>query len=343
MNKKVFFLILCGLGLILWAVGFFFGFNYTQSGALMVSIPVSLFVLVLMGGMIYLMKRFCDPRGVDNYRVAKNTEKAALVVYIIVSLFTAVYIGHFVSVSMNDKTEIQKQVHDEINELKRIYSDSESGSYMAWVDDECDNYTKKLQSEGTDSTTIPVKVEELREDLVNQSGFVNIQTEIMGAYDEENDQRVGGFLSKLNYSVNNWNWLTVSEKISLLEAKKEEWKHQPEECSLKSDYTKNEPYQCNSTVNYSNISASLTSLSGKDFSISAIILIVVLQIMILLSYISDRPNTGRDPIRYKNSDFVRSYGAKKKPGASSSNSNRRKNVSNDQNNPGFVINLDDDE
>lgn len=340
MNKKSFFLILSGLGLVLWAVCFFFGFNYIQSGALMVSIPVALFVLLLMGGMIYLMKRGCNPRGADNYRVAKNTEKAALVIYIIVSLCTTVYIGHFVSVSMNDKTEIQKQVHDEINELKRIYSDSESGSYMAWVDYECSCYKTKLQGEGMDSTTIPVKVQQLREELVDQSGFVNIQTEIMGAYDEENDQRVGGFLSKLNYSVNNWDWLTVSEKISLLEAKKEEWKRQPEECALKSDYAKDEPYQCNSTVNYNNISASLTSLSGKDFSISAILLIIVLQIMILLTYISERPNTGRDPIRYKNNDFVRSYGAKKKSGVSSSHPNRQRTNGNNQD---FIVNLDEDE
>ena len=334
MNKKTFFLILCGLGLILWAVGFFFGFNYTQSGALMVSIPVSLFVLVLMGGMIYLMKRFCDPRGADNYRVAKNTEKAALVIYIIVSLCTAVYIGHFVSVSMNDKTAIQDQVTKELQELDRIFDDSDtpvSGSYMSWVLDECENYKIKLQGDGMDSTTIVVKVAELEDELVEKSGFSSLR------------DNVRRFLGECNYSVKNWVWLTVSEKISLLEANKSIWEESVEECALKSDYAKNEPYKCNSTENYSDTVSPLTKISGSDFSISALVLIIVLQIMILLTYLSDRPNTGRDPIRYKNNDFVRSYGAKKKSGASSSSANRHKDVGNDQNNPDFVINLDDDE
>ena len=76
--KKTIFLILCVLGLVLWAVAFFFGFNYAQKGALMVSIPVAVFVFLLMGGLVYLMKRFCNPQGRDNYKVAKNTEMAAL-------------------------------------------------------------------------------------------------------------------------------------------------------------------------------------------------------------------------------------------------------------------------
>lgn len=334
MNKKTFFLILCGLGLILWAVGFFFGFNYTQSGALMVSIPVSLFVLVLMGGMIYLMKRFCDPRGADNYRVAKNTEKAALVIYIIVSLCTAVYIGHFVSVSMNDKTAIQDQVTKELQELDRIFDDSDtpvSGSYMAWVLDECENYKIKLQGDGMDSTTIVVKVAELEDELVEKSGFSTLR------------DNVHKFLGECNYSVKNWVWLTVSEKISLLEVNKSIWEEAVEQCALKSEYAKSEPYLCNSSENYTDIASPLNSLSLSDFSISAIILIIVLQIMILLTYISDRPNTGRDPIRYKNNDFVRSYGAKKKSDSPSSNSNRQRTDANNQDNPDFVINLDDDE
>ena len=334
MNKKMFFLILCCLGLILWAVGFFFGFNYIQNGALMVSIPVAIFVLVLMGGMIYLMKRFCNPNGADNYRVAKNTEKVALVIYAIASLCTAVYIGHFVSVSMNDKTVIQDQVDKELKELDRIFDISEqpvAGSYMSWVLDECENYKIKLQGEGRDSSTIIVKVAELEDELVNQSGFSNLQ---------DNVQK---FLGECSYSVKNWVWLTVSEKISLLEANKEIWEKEAEQCALKSEYAKNEPYKCNQTVSFSNIASPLTTISGKDFSIPAIILIIVLQIMILLSYLADRPNTGRDPIKYKNNDFVRSYGAKKQTGSNTFGSNNRGRKDDEQSRPDSVINLDDEE
>ena len=334
MNKKTFFLILCVLGLILWTVGFFFGFNYTQSGALMVSIPVSIFVLVLMGSMIYLMKRFCNPNGADNYRVAKNTEKAALVVYIIVSLCTAVYIGHFVSVSMNDKTTIQDQVTKELQELDRIFDDSDtpvSGSYMSWVLDECENYKIKLQGDGMDSTTIVVKVAELEDELVEKSGFSNLR------------DNVRKFLGECNYSVKNWVWLTVSEKISLLEANKSIWEESVEECALKSEYAKNEPYKCNSTENHTDIASPLTSISGSDFSISALILVIVLQIMILLSYLADRPNTGRDPIRYKNNDFARSYGSKKKSVSSSTIFNKQENNNIKQDNPVSDIIIDEDE
>ncbi len=335
MNKKIFFLVLCGLGLTLWCVAFFFGFNYTQNGALMVSIPVTLFVLLMMAGLIFLMRKFCNPNGADNYRVAKNTEKASLVIYVIVSLCSAIYIGHFVTVSMNDKTAIQDKVDKELKELDRIFDMSDdtpvAGSYMAWVMDECENYRIKLQGEGMASTTIETKVAELEDELVIQSGFSTLQ---------DNVQK---FLGECSYSVKNWIWLTVSEKISLLEANKKQWEDEAEQCAMKSDYTKDEPYKCNSTENYTDIASPLTNLSWSDFSISAIILIIVLQFMILLTYISERPNTGRDPIRYKNNDFVRSYGAKKKTSSDFSSSANLVNEESKQDNSDIVINIDDEE
>ena len=326
MNKKMFFLILSVLGLVIWAVSFFFGFNYTQNGALMVSIPVALFVLALMGGMVYLMKRFCNPNGADNYAVAKNTERAALVIYIIVSLCTAIYVGHFVSVSMNKQAEIQDNVKKEYLELYRIYADKKSvqGSYVEWVEKQCASYSDSLS--GFSQGTIDTKVNDLRNTLINKSGFTSLQRE------------VNTFLNDLEASVSSWDWLTVSETVSILEANKEEWKKAPEQFALASDYTKNEPYQSNSQVNFTDIASPLTNLSGSDFSISAILLIIVLQVMILLTYISERPNGGRDPIKYSNSDFVRSYGAKKKP-VPSSGSNRNQQNGNNQNpvDPGIIL------
>lgn len=329
MNKKLLLLILCIIGLLLWTVSFFFGFNYIQKGALMVSIPVTLFVFLLMGFMIFLMKRFSDPQGADNYRLAKNTETAAIVIYAIASLCTAVFIGHFVNVTMNEKTAVQDKVDKELRELERIFYmpemeetegktledlallDIEEGSYLAWVLEESDNYQKELSSTYQDSTTVDARVEAMADSLLDKSGFWNLLNE------------VHPFIVKCRNAVERWNWLTVSERISMLEANKKDWENKVEKCATYCQYTKNEGYKCNAKVHYSDIAAQLTTLSTSDFSLSALLLIIVLQVMMLLSYIAGRPKTGKDPLKYTDAGFARSYGAKNKKGAQSTTSKNR--------------------
>ena len=349
MNKKIILLVLCIIGLLLWAIGFFFGFNYIQKGALMVSIPVAFFVFLLMGFMIFLMKRNSDPQGVDNYRLAKNTERAAIVIYTIVSLCTAIFLGHFVNVTMNEKTVVQDKVSKELGELERIFDmpeidesaeasaqmedialyDPMEGSYLKWVNDQADNYQIELSSLNQDSSTVDVRVQSLTDSLLVQSGFWSLQHE------------VNRFLDNCYYAVDNWNWLTVSEKVSMLESNKEEWENKVEECARFCKYTQNEGYKCNSKEHYSDIAAPLTSLSAKDLSISAILLIIVLQVMILLSYITGRPKTGKDPLKYTDSNFARTYGAKKKTGSKFGNTPQK--ASKQQDTPSEAINLDEED
>jgi len=352
MDKKIIFLIVSVVGLILWTLCFFFGFNYTQNGALMVSIPVALFAFLLIGFMIFLMRRFCDPKGSDNYQVAKNTERAALIVYAVASLFTALYIGHFISVSMNGKTAVQDKVTKEIQELYRIFDmpeqeeegdsvmasqnedlwlyDAMEGSYLAWVFEETDNYYKEMSAKETDSTTVEVMMRQLGDSLLVYSGFDNLQHEVRT------------FLYDCEAAVDNWNWLTVTEKISLLEANKKEWENEVEKCAVYCQYTKNEGYKCNSKENHTDIAASLTSLSTADFSISGILLIIVLQIMMLLTYLASRPKTGKDPLRYNDSSFARSYGGKKKTDSPMPNLDKSEPINDGPGQSNRVINLDDE-
>ncbi len=284
------------LGLLLWACGFFFGLNYAQGGALMVSISISVFVLLIMGALIFALKKHSNNAGGNAWK-SQKTEKLTFVVYLIVTLASAIYICHFVNVTMNVQSEVQGKAQQSLQELGRIFDDSDvpvAGSYIAWVLDEEDNYERKLASEDMTPGTIEKEKKELEDVLINTSGFSDLQTEVQD------------FLSHCQYSVENWVWITIPNYLTQLEEKKPEYESKVVECSKKSEYTKNEPYNCNAKYNFSGLARELTSVSADDFTFMGCVLVLILQFMILLTYFSGRPANEENIERYK-SRRVRTY------------------------------------
>lgn len=285
-NKNPFLEILTYVGLLLWAVAFFFGFNYVAKGSLMVSIPVSVFLLLVMGVLIFAMKKFS--RGVqDNAQKAQNTHILASVLYALVVLGTAIFLCHFVKISTEDQTAIQIKAQNAIEELATSYSEEPvSGSYLAWVVDRCDSYRIQLEGEGMAKGTIETRVAEL-ESALCENGFSEEQGKILD------------FLSSCRYSVNNWVWLTIPNYLSRLESEKTVDEANLIDYSKQSDFTADEPFIPSSAHNYTDLTAPLESISASDLSIYGIILVVILQILILLSYFVGKPDTGQAPVKYK--------------------------------------------
>ncbi len=311
-QKNIFLEILTYVGLVLWAVAFFFGLNYVVKGALMVSIPVSIFLLLVMFVLIWAMKKFGNGKA-DNAVVARNTHILTLVLYIIVSLGSAIFLCHFVKVTTEDQQEIQNKAKQEIQELGRIFSDDcIAGSYMQWVADETDNLRIKLEGEGMVESTIKVKMSDLENELIDNSGFSQLRSE------------VNEFLSHCDYSISNWVWLTIPNYLSNLEKNKPVYEEKAVECSKFSEYTAASPFNCNSKYSYPGLAKSLENVSLSDIGLWSVLLVVILQIFILLSYLAGRPDTGQDPTRYKGG-WGRSWNDKPSQKSSGSSKPGKKN------------------
>ena len=273
---KVFYNVLSGVGVILWTLCFFFGFNYTQNGALVVSIPIAVFVLIALGFFIWRLTVVSTQKG----KKSGIAEYGLIGMYAIVSLVTAYFIIHAVAVTTQYKVEIQDNAKKEMQELGRIFGSSETaGSYMSHVSDKLGTYKIQLEGEGASEGTINVKSAELEAELVTNSGYAALETEVID------------FLGRCDYSVNNWVFLTVGGYLTQLEANKGAWEQQVVEYSTKAEYTKNEPYDCESKYTNLNLTEKLTETSLGNFSIASLVLIILLQLMMLLTYLVARPRT----------------------------------------------------
>jgi len=205
-----------------------------------------------------------------------------------VSLGSAIFLCHFVKVSLVDQKEVQNKAKQQMQELGRIFSDDcIAGSYMQWVADETDNLRIKLEGEGMVESTIKVKMSDLENELLETSGFNQLKNE------------VNEFLSHCDYSVSNWVWLTVPNYLSNLQENKPVYEQKVVECSKLSAYTAESPYDCNSKYSYPDLAKTLEQVSLSDIGLWSVLLVVILQILILLSYLAGRPDTGEDPTRYK--------------------------------------------
>lgn len=287
---KLFYNVLSGVGIILWTLCFFFGFNYTQNGALVVSVPIAVFVLIALGFFIWRLTIVATQKG----KKSKIAEYGLIGMYAIVSLVTAYFIIHVVAVTTQYKVEIQDSAKKEMQELGRIFGSSETaGSYMSYVADKLGTYKIQLEGEGLSEGTISVKSAKLETELVTGSGYAALETEVID------------FLGRCDYSVNNWVFLTVGSYLAQLEANKGAWEQQVVECSTKTEYTKNEPYDCKSQYSDLNLTEKLTETSLGNFSIASILLIIILQLMMMLTYIVSRPRIPK-PIGIKDPG-IRSY------------------------------------
>lgn len=278
---KTFLDVLSGIGIVLWTVCFFFGLNYVQSGALMVSVPVALFLGIALGFFIVQMKRKSNPEPGEHVKHAQTLEFVLLGLYLVACLFSAVFICHMVAVSTDYQTEIQNKAKNQMEELGRIFGTAETaGSYMEYVTDKLDTYRIEQEGKNKDKGTIEVEQAALETELCTTSGYLKLESEVKN------------FLGSCYYMVENWNWFRVGNYLERLQANKPLWEEKVVECSTKASYTQNEPFNCRSEYNYSSLTAPLTRLSLGECSMGAILLILILQLMILLTYVAGRPAGG---------------------------------------------------
>lgn len=284
---KTFLYIVSAIGTLLWALAFFFGFNYYIGGSLMVSIPCAIFLALILGGSIYLM----IIKSHEKEMLARNTERLALGVYVLFSLASCVFVGHFVDVSANKKDAIRTEALAQIDELRVTLGcagdgwDSQTGSYREWV--EKMKGTKAIGMTGEDEGTIRTDTAEVRAKLIDKE-YINFEDEAIST------------LSYARHSVNTWDWFNAPRRLAELRKNKGDWEDHVRIQSQKDEFTRDNPYIPVSNHNNFEIFDELTTLNlGGCFGLWSILLIVVLQFMMIISYFIMRPDRASGARRYK--------------------------------------------
>lgn len=286
--RKILFLVLSILGLLLWAVAFLFGFSYTSAGEWYVGLAVTLLGVALMGWCVYMINKTNGERKASS----RYAQKACFVLYVVIALLSVWYVCHFIKVSTNDMRSIQASVGEQMTEMKRIFlSDAEErGSYAEWVYEQEAGYQAQLEGDGVASGTIETEVTTLDDAIINNSDFEDLKT------------NVENFVNGCEKNIVTWNYLGVQKYLSQLDDKKDEYKNKIENISACSKVTEAEPFECIYNSNDKELGKPLLELSAKDFSVLSILLVIVLQFMILLGYFSKKNNSGSGLRRWVDED-----------------------------------------
>jgi hypothetical protein len=271
---KIFLNILSGAGILIWVFAFFIGFNYVQNGALIVSVPIALILGIVMGVLIWGLKRYSNPPSGTHVGRAKIAEYILFGVYVLVVLVSAIFINHTVVVTTKYQKQIQQMAQNQIGELERIFGTAETaGSYLSYVANKINVYGIELEGKKIDAGTIETRQSVLENALCSE--FNNLKTEAEAS------------LNDYKPSIMDWNWFTVGNNLKLLQDNKSKWEKEIVGFSTKVDYTKDEPYDCG-TTNDAPVK-DLSDIDSADIAIGAIALMLILQMVILSTYLMGRP------------------------------------------------------
>lgn len=274
------------LGIAFWLVCCFLGLFYASDGNSLVAFPVTFFIGVLLFLSYFLMMRFQDKdTRQGNAKNAKTQELVFLAVYFVVMVCSAYYVNHIVRVETKLKAEVRDKAIGAIDELTTIFDTdldhNDNDSYRKYVSKQVDIYKTRLQAENSN---------------VEQSSVVNFRNYMLGldeySYAENNysnlEMEVNKKLDLIDKSVTLWNLFSVLPSLHDLETNKLIWENKVEEYSKakkNEEYPFVEPFECKSKYyDCTNLTEPLTHATFQ-FSGTAVLIIVVLQIVILLAYL----------------------------------------------------------
>lgn len=298
---KLFLNILSGVGLLLWFACFTLGYNFQEGGALTMSILLGVFILVVMTLLIYLLKRWSHPTGSDHKANALSKEIVCVVIYLVVVVLTASGVAQFITVESSVRSEVTPLARNRMQAIDRVFGDSNvSGSYLAYVEEKSGTLEEKekaqyahqgLSSEQIDKN-VAVKVDVFESNVIGEK------------YDHLAGQ-AKSLLDKAGTAIGYWNPFTVCENLAKLDNEPAKWAEELKELSTQDEWTKNEPYEASFGVSSEdNLLNWVQDPIGGVFSGMAILLIIVMQIMIILTYFVNRDWEISGPRKPKNSDVT---------------------------------------
>lgn len=273
---KIFMRVLWMVGLLAWSCCFALGFNYGHGDSLMVSLILLLAVLGIMGVDVFLLNKYANPKqGSNNKQNFAKWEMVCLVLYAVMVVLTISGVAHFVTVQTTVKSEVRPEALSRIQELRRVFgTDNVEGSYQAYVAAMSQTYRNAMKKNYADEGTVNVAVAEFEDEMMGQGDYELMRNQALA------------FLDKCEYTVLNWIPWNVTEYLSELDENLSNWEAELVALSEKNEWVieSNELYNPRSEATDSLASRVIHS-KVADFGALSIVLIVVMQILILLSYL----------------------------------------------------------
>lgn len=291
---KIFYNFLWIAGLLIWSCCFAMGFNYGHGDSLVVSIILLLSVLAIMSIAIFLLNKWANPLSSINKKTAKTKELACLCVYGLMVILTVSGFAHFIAVQTEVKTAVRPLAMNRITELRRVFgNENKEGSYMAYVQDLSNTYRNAMKANYADESTINLAVSEFEDEMMGEGGYERLKNQ------------ANKFLSDCQQSIDFWIPWTVTEYLTQLDVNTESWNNELIRMSEKNDWVKTTGEKYDSHMDSSSSLAELViHPSSSDFSLLAIVLIIILQVLVLFPYLREKDWSQSGPKKHKSSRFV---------------------------------------
>lgn len=277
------------VALMIWAGCFAMGFNYGHGDSLVVSIVLLVAVFAIMGIDIFMLNKFVDPQEMLNRDKAKIKEIACIVVYAVMVLLTMGGFAHFITVQTEVKSSVRQLAKDRIQELRTMFGkETDEGSYWAYMTELSATYRNMQKENNTSESTVNSRVAEFEDEMMGDGSF------------EELRSKAKAFLKECDYSVENWIPWNVVEYLTKLDANTEEWYEKLRALSDKNEWVqKTGEHYVSPVKNEEKLAPKVLTPKTSDFGLLAIVLIVVLQIMVLLTYIKTKDWSHKGPEKAK--------------------------------------------
>ncbi|MCD8297233.1 MAG: hypothetical protein LUC88_06645 [Prevotella sp.] len=277
---KVFLYILSALGLIVWACCCALGYNYGHSDALVISIIILLGCLLLMGFFLLQTLKYSNPDSCDDKKTGTQKERACLVCYIVVALLTMSWFAHFIAIQGNVITDVRGKVNMRVQELSLMFADEDKeGSYMCYVDEAAETFRNEQSKNFEDEGTIDVNVSKFKDGMMGDDKFNNLR------------YSANKFLKACNDHAKLWIPLNINDYLTKLDGNTEDWCRQLKQLSEDNNWVKGEAY--NPQVSNDKLADLVINANVSNWSLTTILIIIVIQLVILLSYIVTKDWSGR--------------------------------------------------
>lgn len=283
--------ILSGLGIAVWAICFFFGFNCligTSDSAVVISAFVAILLAIAMGFLVFMLKKWSGRIIGVSVSNARRNQMILLFIYFAIVIPTCGSVVHFINLETSIKEDIQPQAKEKYNELLTMISDEDTkGSYRYYVEEQIRLF-EEGEKAGNDSD-LDVRIADMRDQLTND------------IYETSNE--IEDFLGYCISSVDNWEPLTIANYLIKLDEKYAEWQDAFIEISKNCEYTKSEPYKPIDEYRDTKLSKAVCEGGIADADFLSIMLMVLIQFVVLLTYLAylrlDRKGPGRDESEYE--------------------------------------------
>lgn len=291
------------IGLLFWTVCCFFGMLYAFNGRLELAIPLTLLIAVALFLSYLLMLKLQDRAVTQGNRDrAKTTGIIMLCVYIVATLCSAFYINHLVKVENEYKKDTKTNAELAIKELETLFGDKKTAdSYEHYIyGDSKALATYETQLKGNSGqNSLSKKDESDMEELENW--LLGTDQETSKESFVELKKTVEKELKNPKKAINKWNVFnsaTVMRYLKELVSNKPKYEKQlmtwvKSREDEKYPFLQEEPFNYQPQVDCSNL---LDKVTQPDFkvSITAILIMIALQVIILLAYLLGLKTGGKN-------------------------------------------------